>query len=192
MATLEEARRDTYTFDEFLADLERITDDLDDPLEITGAVAPLLERLIQDPECIDEQFRRHPPGGRGRYMLHRAPRFNVTSVLWRPGDRLAAHTHETWGVIGILENEIQETRFLADMGPLGSRAELPVKAVNRQVQGTVSRLVPGDEVHEMHNVTDRDTIEIHVYGKDLVGLERRRLGDDGAVERLVSPKYLNC
>jgi predicted metal-dependent enzyme (double-stranded beta helix superfamily) len=192
MATLEEAKRETYTFDEFLADLDRITATEDDPVAITAPVATHLARLIRDPECIDEQFRRNPPGGRGRYMLHRAPRFNVTSVIWRPGDHLAAHTHETWGVIGVLDNEIQETRYLTDMGPLGSRRELPVKAVNRQVAGTVSRLVPDDEVHEMHNVTDRDTIEIHVYGKDLVGLERRKLSEGGVVERLVSPKYLNC
>jgi len=192
MATLEEAKAGTYTFEEFLADVDRVTVEETGPEPITRRVAALLERLIRNPECIDEQFRRNPPGGRGRYMLHRAPHFNVTSVVWRPGDRLEAHTHETWGVIGILQNEIQETRFRNDLGQLGAESALEVKAVNRQLAGTVSRLVPGDDVHEMHNVTDRDTVEIHVYGKDLVGLPRRRLGDDGVVRPLVSPKYLNC
>jgi len=44
----------------------------------------------------------------------------------------------------------------------------------------------------MHNPTDRDTVEIHVYGKDLAGLERKTWSADGAVKPLVSPKYLNC
>src|SRR5581483_2306938 len=120
---------------EFLADVDRVTVEETGPEPITRRVAALLERLIRNPECIDEQFRRNPPGGRGRYMLHRAPHFNVTSVVWRPGDRLEAHTHETWGVIGILQNEIQETRFRNDLGQLGAESALEVKAVNRQLAG---------------------------------------------------------
>jgi len=52
--------------------------------------------------------------------------------------------------------------------------------------------VPGDEVHGMYNPTSRDTIEIHVYGRDLAGLTRRRWDDDGTEKPLVSDKYLNC
>jgi predicted metal-dependent enzyme (double-stranded beta helix superfamily) len=52
--------------------------------------------------------------------------------------------------------------------------------------------VPGDEVHAMHNPTARDTVEIHVYGKDLAGLRRKTWAADGTVTPLVSPPYLNC
>jgi len=44
----------------------------------------------------------------------------------------------------------------------------------------------------MHNPTDRDTVEIHVYGKDLVDLRRKTWTDDGTEKPLVSAKYLNC
>lgn len=33
-------------------------------------------------------------------MLHRAPHFNVTAVVWWPGDTAGARNHETRGVIG--------------------------------------------------------------------------------------------
>ena len=62
----------------------------------------------------------------------------------------------------------------------------------RHKRGDVSRLVPGDEVHRMHNPTPRDTVEIHVYGKDLVDLRRKTWSDDGSERPLVSTKYLNC
>jgi predicted metal-dependent enzyme (double-stranded beta helix superfamily) len=52
--------------------------------------------------------------------------------------------------------------------------------------------VPGDEIHAMHNPTEHDTLEIHVYGRDLAGLKRRTWSDDGAEKPLVSGKYLNC
>jgi predicted metal-dependent enzyme (double-stranded beta helix superfamily) len=44
----------------------------------------------------------------------------------------------------------------------------------------------------MFNPTGRDTVEIHVYGKDLHGLDRKTWSDDGSVKPLVSPAYLNC
>ncbi len=44
----------------------------------------------------------------------------------------------------------------------------------------------------MYNPTGRDTVEIHVYGRDLYGLSRKTWADDGRVSPLVSPQYLNC
>jgi predicted metal-dependent enzyme (double-stranded beta helix superfamily) len=181
-----------YTLQDFVADLERITSQEEKPQAIAAKIGPLLGRLIRNPDCVPPEFQR-AQGQRGRYMLHRAPRFNVTAVVWRPGDAAEAHNHETWGVIGVVDNEIQETRYrVAELGPVGSQARLEVKEVLRQPRGAVSVLTPGDEVHAMHNVTDRDTVEIHVYGRDLVGLQRRTVGKDGIVKSLVSSRYLNC
>jgi 3-mercaptopropionate dioxygenase len=183
---------ETYTLPQFVADLERITGAERSHASIAAEVAPLLARLVRNPEAIPAQFRRRPPdGGRGRYMLHRAPGFNVTAVIWRPGDRAAAHNHETWGVIGVVDNEIEETRYRVTPRAPG-RASLEVASVKRHGPGAVSCLVPGDEVHGMHNPTGRDTVEIHVYGRDLAGLRRRTWDADGAETPLISGKYLNC
>jgi len=148
---------------------------------------------VKDPSSIPAEYlRRAKDGGRGRYILHRAPNFNITSVVWRPGDSASCHNHETWGVIGVIDNEIQETRYdVAEQanGP----ANISIKSVKRYGPGAVSCLLPGeDEVHGMLNPTDRDTVEIHVYGKDLHGLPRKTWDSDGTVKPLVSGPYLNC
>jgi predicted metal-dependent enzyme (double-stranded beta helix superfamily) len=180
-----------YTLEQFVTDLDRITRAESDATIITERVAPLLGELVKNREAVPVQYRRAPDGQRGRYMLHRAPQFNVTAVIWRPGDRAGAHNHETWGVIGVVDNEIEETRYrVTETG--GERAKLETLSVTRQGAGAVSRLLPGDEVHAMHNPTQRDTLEIHVYGRDLAGLRRRTWSDDGAEKPLVSPKYINC
>jgi len=180
-----------YTLDQFVGDLDRITREETDAITLTERIAPLLGQLVKHPEAIPAEYRRAPVGQRGRYMLHRSPRFNVTSVIWRPGDRAGAHNHETWGVIGVVDNEIEETRYrVTETG--GGRATLERVTVTRHGPGAVSRLVPGDEVHAMHNPTGRDTVEIHVYGRDLAGLKRRTWDDDGTEKPLVSGKYLNC
>lgn len=179
-----------YTLQEFVADLDRITSREADARAITAEIAPRLAELVKHPDSIPAEYLRAPREQRGRYMLHRAPRFNVTSVIWRPGDTARAHNHETWGVIGVIENVIQETRY--DVAEAAGRVTLRERAVLRHGPGAVSVLVPGDEVHAMHNPTDRDTVEIHCYGKDLYGLRRRQWGADGAETPLVSSKYLNC
>jgi predicted metal-dependent enzyme (double-stranded beta helix superfamily) len=181
----------TYTLQDFIADLDRITREESSAHRITERTAPLLARLVRDPSSVPAEYLKSPAGQRGRYVLHRGPRFNVTSVAWRPGDRATAHNHETWGVIGVIDNEIEETRYRLTEAGHGS-AKLEVTSVTRHGPGAVSCLVPGDEVHAMYNPTARDTIEIHVYGKDLVGLRRRRWDDDGTEKPLISDKYLNC
>ena len=185
------ATTDTYTLTDFIADLDRITREESIAQQITARTTPLLARLVRDPSSIPARYLTSPPGQRGRYMLHRAPKFNVTSVVWRPGDRATAHNHETWGVIGVIDNEIEETRYRVSPAGAG-RATLEVASVTCHRPGAVSCLVPGDEIHAMYNPTARDTVEIHVYGRDLAGLRRRRWDDDGSEKPLVSDKYLNC
>jgi predicted metal-dependent enzyme (double-stranded beta helix superfamily) len=182
-----------YTLERFIRDLDRLTAEETGPEAIAARVAPLLGELVRRRDAVAAEFRRRPADGRrGRYMLHRAPRFNVTSVVWGPGDTAGAHNHETWGVIGVIDNLIEETRYRLLDGGGDARARLEVKEVFRHGPGAVSCLVPGDEIHAMHNPTDRDTVEIHVYGKDLAGLGRKTWTADGTEKLLVSPKYLNC
>ena len=176
---------ETYSLEQFVTDLDRIT------RRRAPAASPPRSRPARP--AIPARFRgRAPDGGRGRFMLHRAPRFNVTSVVWRPGDRAAAHNHDTWGAIGVVDNEIEETRYRVGSAPGGGTA-LAVRSVTRHGPGAISLLVPpDDEVHAMYNPTERDTVEIHVYGRDLYGLPRKTWAADGRVTPLVSPKYLNC
>ena len=149
---------------------------------------------MRQPDCLEARHRKRGTNAYGRYMLHRAPLFNLSSVVWGPGDNAKAHNHDTWGMVGVVENEIQETRFRRkDAGTQADYADLEVTAVLKNQSGMVSCLIaPNDDIHEMNNITDRDTVEIHVYGKDLAGLHRRTWDADGTERPLVSPKYLNC
>jgi len=135
----------TYALPDFIADLDRITRDESSPHVITEKVEPLLGRLIRNPAALPAEYRtRGPGGGRGRYMLHRTPRFNITAVVWAPGDVAAAHNHDTWGVIGVIENRIEETRYRVTPDTPG-HARLEVMRVMRHELGAISRLVPGEK-----------------------------------------------
>jgi predicted metal-dependent enzyme (double-stranded beta helix superfamily) len=186
---------ETYTLQDFIEDLDRITRAEASQEKIVSAAKPLLAKLVQNPDCIEPKYRKRGATAYGRYMLHRAPLFNISSVVWGPGDNAKAHNHDTWGMVGVVENEIQETRFRRkDNGSNSESVDLEVSAVLKNQPGTVSCLIaPNDDIHEMNNVTDRDTVEIHVYGKDLTDMPRLRFDvATKTVKTFASPKYDNC
>ena len=184
-----------YSLEAFIQDLDQITSRYSDAEQIVTVSKPLLAELVKNPDCIAPQFKRHGGKTYGRYMLHRAARFNVTSVVWGPGDGAKAHNHDTWGLVGVVENELQETRFKRrDAASIEGDAELEAVGVNSNKAGMVSTLIaPNDDIHEMLNTTLKNTVEVHVYGIDLANY--RRLQFDVAaksVKFFASAKYDNC
>jgi predicted metal-dependent enzyme (double-stranded beta helix superfamily) len=184
-----------YTLDGFINDLDRITRAEESPSAIVSEAKPLLARLLQNPDCLKPEYRQRGAAEYGRYMLHRGKNFNVTAIVWGPGDGAKAHNHDTWGLVGVVENEIQETRFRRlDDGSRSGYAKVEIKEVLKNSEGMVSCLVPpDDDIHEMNNVSDRNTVEIHVYGKDLAEMPRLRFDiANNSVKTFASPKYQNC
>jgi predicted metal-dependent enzyme (double-stranded beta helix superfamily) len=184
-----------YGFQDLIADLTQITNSTSAPRQIIDAAKPLLARFVSDRKCIEPHYKQRGAASYGRYMLHRAPRFNITSVVWGPGDMAKAHNHGTWGLVGVVENELQETRFRRlDDGSKEGVADLEFVAVNRNEAGMVSTLhAPDDDIHAMLNVTRKNTVEVHVYGKDLANLQRLQFDvEEKRVKYFTSPKYDNC
>ena len=185
----------TYNLQQFIRDLDSITSRYPEPEKIVAVAKPLLAQLVKDPNCIAPQFKQHGGKTYGRYMLHRAPLFNVTSVVWGPGDSAKAHNHDTWGLVGVVENELQETRFhRRDDGSKAGFADLEITAVNINSEGMVSALVPPeDDIHEMLNLTQKNTVEVHVYGIDLAQYQRLQFDvASKSVKFFASAKYDNC
>lgn len=52
---------------------------------------------------------------------------------------------------------------------------------------------PDDEIYQMQNVTNRNTVDIHVYGRDLPNLPRLRFDPaTGTTATCSPPNYDNC
>ncbi|MBM3941561.1 MAG: hypothetical protein FJ316_01270 [SAR202 cluster bacterium] len=128
-------------------------------------------------------------------MYQGASGLQVTAVVWGPGDHAPPHNHNTWGMIGVWDNALTETRFQRlDDRTRVDYAKLEKDRTAVVKPGEISLLVPEvDEIHQMDNFTDRPTVEIHVYGKDLRGLDRCTYDlETGRVSPFVTRKYDNC
>jgi predicted metal-dependent enzyme (double-stranded beta helix superfamily) len=191
--------RTSYDLDQFVADMTELIRTQPEQAVLFDRAAVYLERLIGNPTAIPDEYRRPVGTGKranhGSYALFRGDGLFVSSVVWGPGDRVGPHDHQTWGLIGVMDNAIQETRYRR----VDDRDEEGVAVLEQDRSvlvkpGEVSLLVPGiDEIHRMDNDSDRATVEIHVYGKDLVNLPRYRY--DLASNRIIpfaSEKFDNC
>ena len=190
-----------YTVADFVQEMEELLQSQPDQEKLFDRGSDYLTRLISNPDAIPERFRQPVGVGRranhGSWLLHHNPDSGllVTTVVWGSGDHAAPHDHRTWGMIGVMDNLLTETRFRrvddrqrADWARLEQDRSATVKP------GEVSLLIPEvDEIHQMDNYTDRPTVEVHVYGQDLRGLERVRYDlETGAVKQMMTDRYDNC
>ena len=186
-----------YALDEFVYDMSRLVDERPDQGTLFDRGSSYLERLINNRDAIPEEYSIPMPGkNHGTYLLHYGDNgLLVTSVVWGPGDHIGPHDHCTWGMIGVVGNGITETRFRRmDDGERDDYAVLERDRVNVVKPGDVSLLIPDvDEIHQMDNHTDRPTVEIHVYGNDLRGLERSSYNlETGEIKHFATTSFSNC
>lgn len=186
-----------YDLDEFIHDMSALVDEQPDRERLFDLGSRYLERLVVNPDAVPEQWRV-PAAGRnhGTYLLHYGDNgLLITTVVWGPGDHIGPHDHCTWGMIGVMDNGITETRFTRrdDRSKEGYAVlEKDREALVRP--GEVSLLVPDvDEIHQMDNHSDTPTVEIHVYGDDLRGLQRSRYNlDRREVRNFTTTRFDNC
>ena len=190
-----------YSLEEFIHDMTQLVEEQADQERLFDVGSSCLERFVADPDAIPGEYRRPvattgPRAGRGSYVLHKGDSgLLITSVVWGGGTHLGPHDHKTWGMIGVMDNVLTETRFLRkDDGDSDEYAVLERDRVNTALPGDVSLLIPNvDEIHQMDNLTDRPTTEIHVYGDDLRGLDRCAYDlESGKITHFATKKFDNC
>ena len=161
-----------YGFDDFLTDLEMITTLEKDTGEIIRKISRKMRLVTNSAEFLTDAERGSDSKHYARHLVHldRQRRFVVMSAVWQPGQGTPVHDHGTWGVMGILVNELKVTNYLrVDDGKRPGHAELRESTGALGTPGSVSYVLPpNEEIHKVENVSDRTTLSLHVYGQDII------------------------
>ena len=192
-----------YSLEEFIGEMDGLLESQPDQGKLFDVGSVHLERLIRNPDAIPAKYRVPGLGGwsghsgdGASYILHQGENgLSIMAVVWDSGDHVGPHDHRTWGMIGVMDSSITETRFRrVDDRSREGYAVLEKGRVTEAKPGEISLLIPDvDEIHQMDNETDRPTVELHVYGRDLRGLERERFDlEAGTVTAFTTKKYDNC
>jgi predicted metal-dependent enzyme (double-stranded beta helix superfamily) len=160
-----------YTFGEFISDLELITSVAERDEEKLRRIYRKMRLLISGGFSLTPEAQAPHPDHYARHLLHEDPqkRFVVVSLVWSPGQGTPIHDHTTWGVAGILKNELHIINYdRLDDGAKPGYAELREASQINAPQGTVLYVLPpNDEIHVLHNPTEELTLSLHVYGKTI-------------------------
>jgi predicted metal-dependent enzyme (double-stranded beta helix superfamily) len=160
-----------YTFNDFVTDLELVTSVETDDQEKIRKIARKMKLLLSGEDFLTEIEKTPRPDHYARHLVHvdRKRRFIVVSLVWGPGQGTPIHDHSTWGVAGIVNNELRITNFVRlDDRKKSGFADLREASAISAPAGTVTYVLPpNEEIHQMENVTDTPTISLHVYGREI-------------------------
>ena len=189
-----------YSLDEFVSDMESLVASQPDQQKLFDTGSSWMERLVNNRDAIPSQYRqvmgKGPRPNHGTYVLYQGDSgLSITAVVWGAGEHLGPHDHRTWGIIGILDNQLTETRYRrVDDRDREGFAVLEKDRTGQFKSGEITLLLPEvDEIHQMDNFTDRATVEIHVYGQDLRTIDRSRYDlETGKITGFRTQRYDNC
>jgi len=170
------AKSSAYKFHDFITDLEMITavETMDE--EKIRKIHRKMRLLLAGEDFLPEAAKKTDPKQYARHLLHEdaKKRFVVVSLVWGPKQGTPIHDHSTWGVAGILVNELRIVNYdRLDDGKKAGHADLREASSITAPTGTVLYVLPpNDEIHLLENSTETVTISLHVYGKQITECNR--------------------
>ncbi|HEB52607.1 MAG TPA: hypothetical protein ENI87_05045 [bacterium] len=160
-----------FGFSDYIRSIEQVLDRRPSNRIIIREVSAATKRLCRDDRWLQEPFRQGNPDHYTRHLLHKDPqnRFIVLSLVWQPGQVTPIHDHACWGVMGLVDGTLEEICYdRLDDGSRPDYCELEQTRGTDVGKGGVAYLLPPyEEIHRIGNTTDRPTISLHVYGRDL-------------------------
>ena len=127
------------------------------------AIKEVLGRAVQRPDEVEAGLR----ADRGVAVLHRSPDLTVLSVVIPAGSRASLpHDHRMWALVGIYGGQ-EDNRFFR-------RADGRLEQSGGRSLTVSDTLAMGDDtIHAIENPLSHSALAaIHVYGGDLLGIDR--------------------
>jgi predicted metal-dependent enzyme (double-stranded beta helix superfamily) len=145
-----DAMTNSYTLDQYVRDLRKITAQHSDPVAITDLVAPLAKKFAQSPELRRPGYREcDAEQGFGVHMLHEEPNHDLAVFLisWLPDRGTTPHNHKTWAVVVGIEGQEQEINYdRLDDGAEPGYADLKRSGEQVMTAGDIARCYP-EHIH---------------------------------------------
>ncbi len=165
--------------DRFIDEVRSAVAEAPDPAAAVDRVVPLMRALAADRSWIrPEYYEADADQGFGIVVLHEeadegpGAGFLVETICWAPGRGVAPHDHRTWGVvIGLDGREVNVDWRRLDDGRVPGRAALETAAETVVERGVLKTFAPAD-IHSIRNDSDRPSLSLHVYGRNLAKLDR--------------------
>ena len=159
-----------YDLPAFVADLRAVAADNDDVHDILRRLPAYAIRYAAS-EDIKRRCNRNPDPAQGFefQVLHEEPDHSlaVAALSWLPGRGTPAHNHGTWAVVvGVEGDEVNIFYKREDDGSRAGHAELTELSTKTFAPGHALAMPP-HIIHAVRNDSDRLSVSLHVYGRNI-------------------------
>lgn len=142
------------------------------------AARDLLNELATDTNGVAEQLNYMTgTGGNALQAFYRTPNLSLLKVSFPVGRRTPPHNHGTWAAILLLSGREQNTLYRRD-----GNGQLSYSGKKLLEPGSVLTM-PADIVHVAECVDQEPAIGLHVYGANVLGVERQMWDPDTLQEQ---------
>jgi predicted metal-dependent enzyme (double-stranded beta helix superfamily) len=138
--------------------------------EPVSAVQEVVGAAIRDGAAIDAALGTEVKRENDTFLS--SGDLTVQRILWPGGSWSPPHDHRMWAVIGVYAGE--EMNRLYERVPTGLR-EIRTCAVSEREMLTLA----ADTIHSVENTHRELTAGLHVYGGDIIGIDRSAWTPDG-------------
>ena len=163
-----------YALEDFIQDCETAAATHSEFSDTVRAITPLMHRLISGSRAFlkPEHFQTDP-GHYARNLVYDAgdTGLSLYTLVWLPGQWTPIHDHGTWGVVGVIEGQLEEQAYMrTDEEHVPDRndgIELHRAGLVLLSPGSVSTFVPNpDHIHRTGCPDDRPRcVSLHLYGR---------------------------
>lgn len=131
------------------------------------AARAVLESMKKDLAAIEQALGYiSGVGGNARQVFYRSPNLTLLKVCFPSGRRTPPHDHGTWAQILLLSGEEKNTLYRRENGTLRKASEVTL------ARGSILPM-RAETAHVAECVGSAPAIGLHVYGGDILALERR-------------------
>lgn len=164
--------------EEFVTSLRAVAGEGLGEAAIAQRVRPLAERFARSRAWVKpELYECDPEQGFGIHVLHEEPDHSLwlIAAAWLPHRGAPPHNHGTWAVVAGVDGEEKNVIWQGRGDRLERRSERILAA------GQVMAF-PGDAIHSVSNESERVTLSLHVYGRNLNFAERSQFDPQSGAE----------
>ena len=144
--------------------------------DTVSGIAPLMRRLLNSAsDFLGPEHYQSDPDHYARNLVFddEETGLSLYTLVWQPGQWTPIHDHGTWGVVGVVDGELQEQAFLrTDPDQTVDRhegIELHRGGLVLLSPGSVSTFVPNpDHIHKTGCAADQTRcVSLHLYGRTM-------------------------
>lgn len=175
---------DTYGITDLMRDVRAAVREAPAEVALVERIKPLVRRVAHASGWVKPAYYECDRAqGFGIHVLHEEPDHSLWLIVvaWLPHRGPPPHDHGTWAVIAGLDGEERNILWRRRAGRLERQGEETVGP------GEVTAFL-SNAIHSVVNESDRTTLSLHLYGKNLNLAERSQFDPETGTEQAFKVK----